>query len=248
MRDVSNTLLVSCFKAKVFKLPFQGAGCPIKWTVFYFTPCPIPSCPAYEPNSNDAILQGRYDDALSYLRKANALEDKPAAKAMAGMLDQPLIDAKKAGEGQAQVIFETEFKERLQTLPCEVVQNDLKEMKSSFEVTSSNFFAGLIEQLNDTLAQKTGTIPKSVAIDVLDTRFTIREVLPYKASIAAQLQMLIDAHKVEKHDIWAARTVALSDSDKFALVVTGIWDVGVDPTVSPGRMWVNKKEIPEHRG
>jgi len=24
-----------------FKLPFQGAGCPIKGTVFYFTPCPV---------------------------------------------------------------------------------------------------------------------------------------------------------------------------------------------------------------
>src|SRR5271156_4369449 len=31
----------------------EGAGCPFKWTTFYFTPCPIPSCPAYEPNSKD---------------------------------------------------------------------------------------------------------------------------------------------------------------------------------------------------
>ena len=33
-----------------FKLPFQGAGCPIKWTTLYFTPCPVPSFPACEPN------------------------------------------------------------------------------------------------------------------------------------------------------------------------------------------------------
>src|SRR6516225_3064184 len=37
----------------LFKLPLQGAGCPIKSTVFYGTPCPVPSCPTYEPNSND---------------------------------------------------------------------------------------------------------------------------------------------------------------------------------------------------
>ncbi len=36
-----------------FKLPLQGAGCPTKWTVFYFTPCPVPSCPTYKPNSID---------------------------------------------------------------------------------------------------------------------------------------------------------------------------------------------------
>jgi len=36
-----------------FGLPSQGAGCPIKWTALYCTPCPVPSCPTYEPNSND---------------------------------------------------------------------------------------------------------------------------------------------------------------------------------------------------
>ncbi len=36
-----------------FKLPLQGAGRPIMWTVFYSTPCLVPSCPAYEPNSKD---------------------------------------------------------------------------------------------------------------------------------------------------------------------------------------------------
>jgi subtilisin family serine protease len=200
----------------------------------------------YGPLMQIAILQGRYDDALSYLRKRDALEEKPAAKAMAGLLDQPLIDAKEAGESQAQVIFEAEFKERLQKLSYEVVQNELKEMKSGFEIISQNLLTGVIEQRYDTLAQKTGTIPKNVGVDILDARFTIREVLPYKDFVVAQLQMLIDAHKIEKQDIWAARTVALSDSDKLALVVTCIWDVGVDPSVFPGRMWVNKKEIPDN--
>jgi subtilisin family serine protease len=200
----------------------------------------------YGPLMQIAILQGRYDDALSYLRKANALEDKPAAKAMAGMLDQPLIDAKKAGDGQDKVIFETEFKERLQTLPYEAVQNDLKEMKSNFEIISSNLLSGLIEQQYDTLAQKTGIIPKNAAIDILDTRFTIREVLPYKDFVTAQLQTLVDAHKVEKQDIWAARNVILADALELATVVTAIWDVGVDPSVFPGKMWINKKEIPDN--
>src|SRR6266566_423983 len=200
----------------------------------------------YGPLMQIAVLEQRYNDALSYLQKMNTLEDKPAAKAMAGMLDHPLIDAKKAGEGQAQVIFEAEFKERLQNLPYEVVQNEVKQMKSAFEIISPNLLAGLIEQQYDTLAQKTGNIPKNVAIDVLDTRFTIREVLPYKDFVAAQLQVLIDAHKVEKQDIWAPRTVALSDSNNLALVVTGIWDVGVDPSVFPGKMWINKKETPDN--
>lgn len=47
-----------------FKLPLQGAGCPIKWTVFYFTPCPVPSCPTYEPNSND----GEYSHPFRHIQ------------------------------------------------------------------------------------------------------------------------------------------------------------------------------------
>ena len=35
-----------------FKLPLQGAGCPITSAVCYFPPCRFSSCPAYEPNSN----------------------------------------------------------------------------------------------------------------------------------------------------------------------------------------------------
>jgi hypothetical protein len=76
-----------------------------------------------------AVLDGQYDEALSYLQKRNVLEDKPAAKAMAGLLDQPLIDAKKAGAGQARATVEAEFKQRLNAIPYEVVQNEVKGMK-----------------------------------------------------------------------------------------------------------------------
>src|SRR6202034_615986 len=31
----------------------EGAGYPFNLTALYFTPLPVPSCPAYEPNSKD---------------------------------------------------------------------------------------------------------------------------------------------------------------------------------------------------
>ena len=43
-----------------------------------------------------AYLTGDYNEAVSYLEKRDALEDKPAARAMAGLIDQPLIDGAKA--------------------------------------------------------------------------------------------------------------------------------------------------------
>ena len=33
----------------------ERAGCPIKWTALYCTPCPVPSCPACEPNCGSVL-------------------------------------------------------------------------------------------------------------------------------------------------------------------------------------------------
>ena len=193
-----------------------------------------------------AWSSGRYDDALSYLHKRNELQDKPAAKAMAGILDEPMIDGMKAGPGKAQGVFQSEFAERVQKLPYETVENEVKEMKSEFEIISSNLLTGIVEQQYDTLAQKTGTIPKNVAMEIVDLRLVIRDFVPHKDFVVTQLQAAIDAHKVEKKDIWAERTVTLSESDNLKPVVIAIWDVGVDPSVFPGKMWINKNEIPDN--
>jgi len=193
-----------------------------------------------------ALSSGRYDDALSYLHKRNELQDKPAAKAMAGILDEPMIDGMKAGAEKAQSVFQSEFAERVQKLPYGTVENEVKEMKSGFETISSNLLTGIVEQQYDTLAQKTGTIPKNVAMEIVDFRLVIRDFLPHKDFVVTQLQAVIDAHKVEKKDIWAERTVTLSESDNLKPVVIAIWDVGVDPSVFPGKMWINKNEIPDN--
>jgi len=48
----------------------EGAGCPIKSTALYFTSCPVPSCPAYEPNSNDCEYLQPFRH-IQYNRTAN---------------------------------------------------------------------------------------------------------------------------------------------------------------------------------
>jgi hypothetical protein len=198
----------------------------------------------YASRQDTAFFAGRYDDALSYLRKKNALQDKPVAKAMAGLFDQPAIDARKAGSAQANHIFEAEFAERLKNLPFEIVQDELKSAKGSWERMSTNLLTGFVGDHYDTLAEKTGSLPKDAATDILGIRLMIRDGLPYKDFIVSQLQALLDAHKLEKKDIWGERAVMLSDNDDLKPVLIAIWDSGVDPSVFPGKMWVNKSEIP----
>jgi hypothetical protein len=169
-----------------------------------------------------AVLNGRYDEALSFLEKETTLQDKPSVKAVAGLMELPLIAAKKSAPGQERATFEAEFKRRLGALPYDLVQNDLKLIKAWQEIESANFFIGLIEDRYDSLAQQTGTIPRDAAQEIVRDRFTIREVLPYQDFLAAQLQTLIDSHKVVKPDIWAARSVTFGPSDNLTPVVTGI--------------------------
>jgi subtilisin family serine protease len=196
----------------------------------------------YADLQSTAFFAGRCDDALSYLRQKNALQEKPVAKAMAGLFEQPVIDAKKAGTAQARHIFEAEFAERLKRLPFEIVQDELKRTKGGLEGTSTNLVTAYVMDHYDTLAEKTGSIPKGDAMDILNTRLMLREYLPHKDFVLSQLQALLDAHKVEKMDIWGERAVTLSENDDLKQVVVAIWDSGVDPSVFPGKMWVNKNE------
>ena len=60
------------------------------------------------------------------------------------------------------------------------------------------------------------------------------------------LAEVIDAHKVDKADIWAARSVTLDAQEKLTPVVVAIWDTGVDLKLFHGKAWVNGKEIPDN--
>jgi hypothetical protein len=58
-----------------FKLPSQGVGCPFICSGVYFTPCPVPSCPTYEPNSND----GEYAQPFRHIQYKRTPSFRPIA-------------------------------------------------------------------------------------------------------------------------------------------------------------------------
>ena len=96
-----------------FKLPLQGAGCPIMCTVFYFAPCPVPSCPAYkgqstrveEPtllwcsNASCHLQWVRVPSTERFARKA--VSDRPALKPYWG---KPAVRNFREGHGNVGII------------------------------------------------------------------------------------------------------------------------------------------------
>jgi subtilisin family serine protease len=190
-----------------------------------------------------AVLQGRLDDALALSAQTRDLQEKPALKLLTGLLLRPLVASKRApGAARAETYLQALRKE-LAALPYEQVQAELKSMKASFEIMSANLMVGMAEERLDPAA-KGGSLPQDMTIGAVGTAYRLRETLPVKDPTVKALAEVIEAHKVDKPDIWAARNVTLDPKEKLTPVVVAIWDTGVDLKLFPGKAWVNGKEIP----
>jgi len=190
-----------------------------------------------------SFQRGRYDDAVKYLNQGCQLEDKPAQVFMSGIFLPPLISAKKAQPSAFLSTYKAEFDKVVTALPFDVVQAELKALKGQLEIVSQNLFVGLAEQQCDP-AGKSGLISKNIAMQVLNYRSNLLEIMPVKDAMIESLAELITANKVDKADIWGEREVTFSAAEPLTPVVVGIWDTGTDVSLFPGRTFVNPNEKP----
>ncbi len=192
-----------------------------------------------------AVLEGRLDDALSLSAQAKELQEKPALKLISGIQLRPLVVAKRAPGDKAGEVFLAAFRKELAALPYDQVQAELKTMKARAEIISPALVVGMAEERLD-VAAKGGSLPQDMATAAIGSAYTLREFIPLKTQIVTALSGVIDAHKSEKPDIWAARSVTLGADEKLTPAVVAIWDTGVDVKLFPGRVWVNGKEVPDN--
>ncbi|MEJ2538290.1 MAG: hypothetical protein P8048_14760, partial [Calditrichia bacterium] len=138
--------------------------------------------------------------------------------------------------------FKKYFAEQVNALPWDVVQDDMESMKGRMEIWSENFLMGIISSTIEPAVEKTGNISGDVANQLVGMYYTMNNVLPLKNEMVEVLQAYIDKNKVEKPDIWAARSVDLSGNNKVSPVVIGIWDSGVDTEIYQDQLFTNPKE------
>lgn len=198
-----------------------------------------------------SLSENRWDDAIAYSKQIEALEEKPAAKATAGLLTRAYARAAKAvGEDSPQfpARFEQEFAASVKAVDWTVGQDTLQAIRSQFQLMSKDVLIGSLQGGFDTNAAAQGNkVGIGLAAGIIGARTTLTEVLPLKDRIFAVLDARVKSEKVEKVDRWGARLVTLPADRVTAPVTIAVWDSGIDTAVFAGQLWANAKEQPNGR-
>ena len=197
---------------------------------------------------NIAILDGRHHDALAYLKQIRELHEKPADRFVSGLLLETALEmylegiAREPAEALDQ--YRERLRERLEAMPWEVVQDEIESLSGSLRIYSRNLALGAIQSQYQVVADRSGEVALPLVRALLNTAVSVREVLPRRDEAVAALLDYIEAHRVEKPDIWEARSFDLRDEEGLSPVVVAVWDSGVDPSVflPKGKMWTNPAE------
>lgn len=194
-----------------------------------------------------AMLRKDWDKALAFADQIRNLEDKPADKLMSGLMTRAIVAGVRAPTGQGDQAFRDTFEKSIAALPFDDVRESIKEGKSRAEIVSRNLVIGSIASRIDTVAVTSGKLSQDFAGSLLGAAYTLQYYIPRQQTVAAVYAAALDAHREEpKKDIWAARSVTLENGKSLTPVVIGIWDSGVDVSLFPSQLWVNKGEVPKN--
>ncbi len=188
-------------------------------------------------------LNGQNRQGLKTIDEIRALEDKPDAKLMADMTEQALLEARidsGARSGPAlDAAFTKRYQEAVNALPWNTVQDRIKETKGRVEILSLALLAGGLETDVQPMVDKSGAVDNQTAWGLLGARRTALDLLPLTGRMSETLQAYVLKNSVMRPDIWAARDVTLTASDKLTPVLIGIWDAGVDVSVFPNQLYTD---------
>ena len=193
--------------------------------------------------SLELLMPGQDQAAMATVHQIRELEDKPDARLLSGLRVEAMLKAR-AETGQTSgdaflQAFERDYRASIEPLPWAVVGNRLKEAKSSAQIISASLVEGSVEAGIEPAVAKTHSLSNDLAWSLISSRATLQTVLPLKAQLYEVLNAYVNAHNVQKPDIWAAREVTLDGSRKLTPVRVAIWDSGVDTKLFPEELFTD---------
>ncbi|MDZ7721396.1 MAG: S8 family serine peptidase [candidate division KSB1 bacterium] len=196
-----------------------------------------------------ALLEQDAERVLKWVEKRRELEEKPASKLMSGLnariLAQTWQEKNSYEPDQIRDAFRAKFKAVVDSLPWDVVQDQVESTKGAFEMMSPNVYIGVVQSQMDPAFEKTNSISGEAAKSLLNIRSALTLMYHLRSEIIETYDAYIQNNKVEKQNIWPDRNVVFDGTEGYSPVLIGIWDSGVDADVFGDQMWVNADEQPD---
>ena len=178
------------------------------------------------------MLEGRNDTALAGIARIKELQEKPADKLLSGMRQRAIIGSeRKAGNRTSEAYRSgvgSAIGAELVLMPYEVIANDIKEAKARVEVLGEGRIIGSLREILQPVVDKNGALSSDLAPNMVGAKYVLTFALPLKQTLIDTYSTYLNAHKVDKPDIWAARDAALPAGRDYKPVVVAVWDSGVD--------------------
>lgn len=188
-------------------------------------------------------LNGKNRQGLNTIEEIRALEDKPDAKLMDDIAEQAILQARIDSGTRSGPAFHAAFTKRyteaVNALPWKIVQDRVEQAKGSMEILSIALLDGGLGADVQPMVDKSGAVDNQTAWQLLATRRVALDLIPLRGRAAETLEAYARKNSVMKPDIWAARDVTLTPSDKLTPVLIGIWDSGVDVSDFPKQLYTD---------
>jgi subtilisin family serine protease len=186
------------------------------------------------------VLEGRYADALARSDQITALQEKPADKLLSGMQLRAMLAARQEAGGFGSEAYKKDVGQRIRTaldsMPFQVIENDVKSAKSRADIASPALVIGSIREQIQPTVDKTGSLSSDQAPGVVNAKYYLTYTVPLKQTLIDTYGGYLVENKVEKQDIWAARDVTLPAGRGYADVPVAVWDSGVDTALFGDRV------------
>jgi hypothetical protein len=189
---------------------------------------------------NLQYLAGEYQAALGTIDLLRGQEEKPSAKLTSGIIDRAILPAASETKSSSGPAFEESFKkharEAINSLPWDVVQDDIRRTYVRTRVYTKSLALGQIKTDLDPSVQTSGAVDNLEAWQLIASRNDLHFFIPLETVLGEILKQYIATHNVVKPDIWAAREVTLTKDQNLTPVLVAIWDSGIDVSLFPDQL------------
>jgi subtilisin family serine protease len=195
------------------------------------------------------LQDGKFDSAIERINLIRELESKPELKLYTLNLFEieAIAKARKQSGAGSEANYRQAFRQILtgmyERLPVSFYEK-VKLAKTSADFLDDKLVPYIIESDVAPQAKKNGNkLSGELASQVIEAQILGRFFVPLADEMRQSADAYLAARKApEKVNVWANRAVTLTDKQKLTPVVVAVWDTGVDPTVFPNQMFVNRKE------